>query len=680
MSTLGGTALLNAQRASAVPGSPGTPQTASTLYSEDFENTPSDAPVLLTNYTGATGQKYTADAPWLTGCNGQVLNFNTTSQGNCANAGDRDHVRQLAWVLGSYAGSSTPAANKAVTAYTEGNPGANAVEFATAANIPLAAATGRFLTFSVDAAAQNCPPVATAPAYQFSFIDAGGAATPVGGVINACTSTRTVTAPAVGTLAAGTANVGTYTSNGSVLLSGASVGIRMVNTNGSGGGNDAAFDNIRILDVTPQLDKVFSPTTVRTGGTSTLTFTVTNTSELAAKNGWSFTDDLPSGLTLANSTVGGTCDATTTATAGATSVAITNGNLAAGEASCTITVQVTSNTAGSYTNGPDNVTETGLNPPGDTTVDFVDPSYTVSKTADRASAKPGQTVTYTVTVKNTSTVGYTADRPATFTDDLSKVLDDATYNGDASNGATVTGNTLSWSGPLAAGATQTITYSVTVDDPDTGDKVLTNAVVPDTSIGGSCDPDATCTTETPVQSYSVTKTADRTTVVPGQKITYTVTVKNTGKADYTAANPASFTDDLSSVLDDATYDNDASNGATYDEPTLSWSGPLAVGATETITYSVTVDDPDTGDSLIDNTVVTPPGNGGDCDTDSDNPSCTVNIPSGSYTVAKTSSASTVTAGDTVTYTVTVTNTGQRDYTADDPASFRDDLSKVLDDA
>jgi uncharacterized repeat protein (TIGR01451 family) len=68
----------------------------------------------------------------------------------------------------------------------------------------------------------------------------------------------------------------------------------------AGGGNDAPFTNIRILDATPRLTKSFSPATLNAGGTSTLTFTITNTSELAAKNGWSMTDALgpsaPSGL------------------------------------------------------------------------------------------------------------------------------------------------------------------------------------------------------------------------------------------------------------------------------------------------------------------------------------------------------------------------------------------------
>lgn len=663
----------------AAPGNPGTPSAPTVAFQEDFENGVGNTPVGLTAYTGASGQKYTADPAWLANCNGQIRNYNTpsTTLGNCQIENDSANLNQLAYALGVHAGSATPGANHAVTAYTENSPGANSTEFQTVSNIPLASSSGRFLTFSVDTAAVNCPPVASAPLYQFAFLNQAGVATNVGGQLNACSSGQTVPVPASGSVGAKSANVGTYTSTGSLLFSGSSLGIRMQNANGSGAGNDAAFDNIRILDVTPQLDKAFTPTTVQTGGISTLTFTVTNTSELASKTGWGFTDSLPAGLTLANGTVGGTCTATTTAVAGATSVVVANGSLATGQSSCTITVQVTSPVAGSFTNGPGNVTPVGLNPPGSSTVTFSDPSYTVAKTASATVVNPGGTVTYTVNVTNTGAWAYTAANPASFTDDLSKVLDDARITTGPDNGATVNGTTLTWSGPLAVGATQTITYTVTVDAPDTGDGILTNAVVPGGN-GGSCVTAADCTTTTPVQSFSVTKKADTAVVVPGETITYTITVKNTGQVDYTAGAPASFSDDLSAVLDDATYNNDATSGATYAAPTLSWSGALAVGDTVTITYSVTVNTPDTGDAHLDNTVVTPPG--GDCPAGSDNPDCTVQIPAGSYTVAKTASTTAVTAGSTVTYTVTVTNTGARDYTATQPAGFSDDLSRVLDDA
>lgn len=124
-----------------------------------------------------------------------------------------------------------------------------------------------------------------------------------------------------------------------------------------------------------------------------------------------------------------------------------------------------------------------------------------SKSATPTSAGPGDTVAYTVTAANT---GETTLSLAHLTDDLSGVLDDAavTAGPTASTGtATVTGNTLDWSGELAPGATATITYTVTVDDPDTGDAVLRNAVTSDTP-GARCAaqdaPDLPCEVEVPV--------------------------------------------------------------------------------------------------------------------------------------------------------------------------------------
>lgn len=308
-------------------------------------------------------------------------------------------------------------------------------------------------------------------------------------------------------------------------------------------------------------------------------------------------------------------------------------------------------------------------------------SYTVNKTSDQATALPGGVVTYTVTVTNNSDVDYTATAPATFTDNLAGVLDDAVYNDDASSGATVTGNVLTWSGALTAGQSIEVTYSVTVDDPVTGDFVLRNAVTP-TGPGGTCI--EACVVETPIGSFRVVKSTDTTDVVPGDVIEYSITVTNTGQVAYTDVSPASFTDDLSAVLDDATYNGDGASstgsGVTYTAPTLAWSGALGVGETVTVTYSVTVNDPATGDRQLDNAVVTPPGTGGNCAPGSTDPACVENVPAGTFSIEKSVSPATALPGDVVTYTVTVTNTGQIAFTDDEPASFSDDLSRVLDDS
>ena len=69
-------------------------------------------------------------------------------------------------------------------------------------------------------------------------------------------------------------------------------------------------------------------------------------------------------------------------------------------------------------------------------------------------------------------------------------------NNDATGGATISGTTLSWSGALAVGATTTITYSVQVNDPDTGDQSLVNGVTPGT--GGTCATSTSCQTTVPL--------------------------------------------------------------------------------------------------------------------------------------------------------------------------------------
>ena len=86
-----------------------------------------------------------------------------------------------------------------------------------------------------------------------------------------------------------------------------------------------------------------------------------------------------------------------------------------------------------------------------------------------------------------------------------------------------------------------------------------------------------------------------TTALPdsGETVTYTVKVSNVGPGDYTDDHPATFTDDLSDVLDDADYVTDSVDASTgtptvsVDDKKLSWTGALASGEEATITYQVT---------------------------------------------------------------------------------------------
>ena len=269
------------------------------------------------------------------------------------------------------------------------------------------------------------------------------------------------------------------------------------------------------------------------------------------------------------------------------------------------------------------------------------------------------------------------------------MLDDATPNGDqtATSGTLVlTATGISWTGSIPVGGTVTVTGTVTVKNPDTGNKVLASTLA--TGAAGSNCPaggtDPACSVHVTVltPALTITKTADTTVAVPGQTVTYTITIADTGQTSYTGATVS---DELD-LLDEADYNDDASassGSVSYASPVLTWTGDLAPGGTATITYSVTVHNPATGDKVMLNTVAsTDPGS--TCPPDSGIPACSVTIPvlTPALTIVKTAATTSgnnavATPGSTVSYTVTVTNTGQVPYTG---AAFTDPLGGVLDDA
>jgi len=546
------------------------------------------------------------------------------------------------------------------------------------------ATPGAVVTYSVTVT--NTGSVAYTLAYPASFEDDLSDVLDDGTYNGDATGGATVTGQTLswsGPLAVGASVTITYSVTVDDPTSGDSVLRNAVSTTVPGGECDPDAECVTETPVASYIvSKTADVASVMAGEVVTYVVTVTNTGQVAytAASPATFEDDLSAVLDDAtyNGDVsdGGTLAGNTLSW---------SGPLAVGQ-SVTVTYSVTVNDPLTGDQRLDNaVVPTapggGCDPDAECAATTLVASYTVAKDVDVTTALPGDVVTYTVTVVNTGDVAYTTANPASIEDDLSGVLDDAVYNGDATQGATVTGDTLRWSGALAVGETVTITYSVTVDDPVRGDFVLDN-VVTASGPGGDCD--AVCETSTPLASYRVVKSTTSTDLVPGEVVEYTIEVTNVGQVPYTVGNPASFTDDLTEVLDDAVYNGDAvssdSSPVSYTDPELSWSGPLGIGDTVTITYSVTVNDPATGDGQLHNAVVTPPGAGGNCAVDSTDPACTADVPAASFTVAKSASATSAYPGDVVTYTVSVTNTGRVAYTAAQPASFTDDLSRVLDDA
>ncbi|AQP48200.1 hypothetical protein BW730_12505 [Tessaracoccus aquimaris] len=324
------------------------------------------------------------------------------------------------------------------------------------------------------------------------------------------------------------------------------------------------------------------------------------------------------------------------------------------------------------------------------------PGYEFTKTADPASGTDvvkGDTITYTVVGKNTGKTPLAVE----ITDDLAEVL--AYAEGNALTGAptatigttaaaapTVDGTTLTWTGNLKPGETVTLKYTITVGEGHEG-KIVNNKA--NSTATPPYDPPITppeVVTEHPIPGYTFTKTADPksgTDVVKGDTITYTLTGTNTGA---TALDPVVVNDDLTNVVAFADITTAPAavivkDGAetpatapTVTDGKLVWNGKLAVGESVKITYTVTVKAGFEGKTINNkaNSTATPPTT-----PPITPPEVTTEHPIPGYDFTKSAnpaSGTSVQADDTITYTLTGTNTGA---TALDPVVVNDDLTNVV---
>jgi hypothetical protein len=171
--------------------------------------------------------------------------------------------------------------------------------------------------------------------------------------------------------------------------------VQVVSANG-GTGNTATATLTVVAP--PSISAAFSPTSIPVNGTSTLTFTLTNpAANTVAESGVAFSDTLPAGLVIDGLT--DSCGGTAIASVGSGSITLSFGTIAAGS-TCTVTVDVTSPTAGTFTNtsGPVTSANGGTGQPSNSASLTV---LTATSTALSSSPDPslyGQTVTYTATV------------------------------------------------------------------------------------------------------------------------------------------------------------------------------------------------------------------------------------------------------------------------------------------
>ncbi|HQR45271.1 MAG TPA: hypothetical protein PK598_04545, partial [Thermoanaerobaculia bacterium] len=337
----------------------------------------------------------------------------------------------------------------------------------------------------------------------------------------------------------------------------------------------------------PTISKTFGTNPVAVGGTSTLTFTLTNPNGGTALSGVAFSDVLPAGLTVGSSGPTTTCGGSLTTTAPDT-ISFAGGSLAAG-GSCNVVVSsVTASTAGphvnvsGYVSSTESGTNTGAGGFATATLTALAPPLIVKSFAPTSIVAGIGTsaATFQITNPNAS-VALTG---VAFNDSFPSspgqmvVATPATFSTTGCGSPTfspVAGATsISFSGAtIAAGGTCTVTVNVSV--PAAGAYANTTFAVFSTN-GGTGLPSNTAnlTAASPTPSLDLRKEVSTSSSgpwtmfvvqTPGQPVYYRFTLYNSG--DVTLTNLS---------VSDPTL-----AGTAVDPAACGWPASLAPGATAT---------------------------------------------------------------------------------------------------
>lgn len=226
-----------------------------------------------------------------------------------------------------------------------------------------------------------------------------------------------------------------------------------------------------------------------------------------------------------------------------------------------------------------------------------------------------------------------------------------------SQGAGVGGNL----GTLAAGASATVTFEVTVDGGILPGTVITNTATADATGQDSGLPvsatDSVGIATPPASDLKIVKTAPAT-YVPGSPLTYTIVVSNTGPTDSTGAQIA---DAIPAGVTSFSWTAVTAGGATVAAPSgsgaIATTADLPVGGT--VTFTVTAQTDPALTSVITNvaTVMATDGNPDPNPDDQTSTTTSTPVPTADVSIVKTAGGSTYVPGQSVTYTIVVSNTG-----------------------
>ena len=289
----------------------------------------------------------------------------------------------------------------------------------------------------------------------------------------------------------------------------------------------------------------------------------------------------------------------------------------------------------------------------------------VNKSVDNNGPTEGNTVTYTVNVENLSTQVATN---VLITDVLpigvTYVAASATGPGATYNGPT---RTLTWTIPtLNGGANTNLSFQATVDGGTAGSTITNNAVL--TSLDQTEDNAANNTGSANIDpvafDVSVVKSVSASNPEEGSEVTYTISVENTSGS---AGTGIVITDIVPTGVTYVPGSINAPPGIVTDENNpsttgLTWSiASLGAGVDVDLTFRAVVG-AGTAGSTITNTASRTASDQVDSNGSNDSSSADINPVGIDLEITKVVSESNPEEGETITYTVTVTNLTTQDAT------------------
>lgn len=431
-------------------------------------------------------------------------------------------------------------------------------------------------------------------------------------------------------------------------------------------------------DAIPSIEKTANVKTANVG--DALTYTVKLSNDKVASSAWKevvLTDEIPDGLTFVDGSVYVDNKAAQHSFENGL-LTVSLGDIAAGQ-TVIVTFKATVNNdmynqtiyntaVAEGTNGmvkDEEGNETGKYEDTDDGV-YINKGDTmpyVTKTANVSEAQVGDKVTYTITLGNAESAVYEIEN-ASMIDIIPAELDfeDGSVQVDgASAGYSFDNETHTLTVPLgsiAPATEKTVTFSVTVNDAAYGKTVYNTAVLSGDNITDAEDTDDGVSVGDGKARPNIEKRSDKSSAKVGDKITYTLSLSNSEIATVPVENavvtdviPAGLTFEYGSVM----LDGSTTSNFTYDENTRLLTvnvGSIEPDTSRTVTFVATINE-DAYNTTIQNLATLTSDNTEPVQDKDDG--VVVSDGMTGLSIVKSVSAATAKVGDTLTYTVEVSN-------------------------